>query len=224
MRHALLPHVQFDKRLIAMRPVPESCTIVMVGSWNTRLLSISWISQYLFDGQEVVGEFSAIPGLPDRFTADDIRILPAEERLLIAPTKFSDELFQSAEEKAVKILRLLQYTPLRAVGVNYVFIEDQPIPAVEELFENVNSARITQQLGGPVQTAVQWSFPYEDGTVNVAVVKKDDSTRLSFNYNWDLTIPAGAVNVLEGKLIRMKQDTLQTISNSWELTLDEEEV
>jgi hypothetical protein len=206
-----------------MRPVPDSCSIVLVGSWNTRLLNITWISKFLFDGEEVVGEFSAIPGLPDRFSREDIRILPGEDRLIIAPVHFKNQLFERAEEKAVRILKMLQYTPLRAVGVNYVFIENEPVPAIDEIFVSAGKDTLTQHLGGPLKTIIQRSFVYNDGTVNVSLAKENTETHISVNYHWQITDPAEAVKVLEGNTITMRGHALQTISEAYALSLEEEE-
>jgi len=206
-----------------MRPVPDSCSIVLVGSWNTRLLNITWISKYLFDGEEVVGEFAAIPGLPDRFSRDDIRILPGEDRLIIAPTKYKDELFASVEDKVVRILRMLQYTPLRAVGVNYVFTEYEPVPAIDEIFIGSADDPLTKLLGGPVKTIIQRSFAYNDGTVNISLGKDDTEMQISLNYHWQVTDPAEAAKILEGNTVNMRRHALQTISESYGLSLEEEE-
>jgi len=218
----IFPHTA-RLRLITMRPIPDSCSIVLVGSWNTRLLNITWISKFLFDGEEVVGEFSAIPGLPDRFSREGIRILPSEDRLIIAPTNFKDELFARVEEKAVRILQMLQYTPLRAVGVNYVFIEDEPVPAIDEIFSSAGQDPLTQHLGGPLKTIIQRSFVYNDGTVNISLAKENTETQISINYHWQIIEPTEAVKILEGNTIAMRGHALQTISESYAISLEEEE-
>ncbi|MHB0937728.1 MAG: hypothetical protein ACYC6A_15170 [Armatimonadota bacterium] len=211
------------QRLIDMRPIPDSCTVVLVGSWNTRLLNISWISQHLFEGEDVTGEFSLVPGLPDRFSADGIRILPGEDRLIIGPTKFTDELLKGVEDKTVRILKLLQYTPLRAVGMNYVFTDIEPVTAFEEMFACAERDPLIKSLGEPDKIVIQRSFPYDGGTVNIAVGREDTDTRISFNYNWQVAVPSEAINILEGKVITMKEHALETVSGSYALTMEEED-
>jgi len=118
---------------------------------------------------------------------------------------------------------MLQYTPLRAVGVNYVFTEYEPVPAIDEIFIGSADDPLTKLLGGPVKTIIQRSFAYNDGTVNISLGKDDTEMQISLNYHWQVTDPAEAAKILEGNTVNMRRHALQTISESYGLSLEEEE-
>lgn len=206
-----------------MRPIIESCTVILVGLWNTRLLNIKWIGDTLFPAQEVTGEFAMVPGQPDRFTAEDVRILPGEDRLVVAPVRFSDDLFARVEEKAIRILQMLQHTPLRAFGINFTFNVIEPMAVIDAMFATVEHDPLVQRLGDTIKTVVQRTFAYGDGVVNIGVIREDDERRIAFNYHWQVDNPADAVSKLTGAVLKAKEHALTTMVDSYKLSLDEEE-
>jgi len=107
--------------------------------------------------------------------------------------------------------------------INYVFIEDEPVPAIDEIFSSAGQDPLTQHLGGPLKTIIQRSFVYNDGTVNISLAKENTETQISINYHWQIIEPAEAVKILEGNTIAMRGHALQTISESYAISLEEEE-
>lgn len=172
-------------------------TTVALGAFNPAIPTPHWLAQ-----QKILepGKFELAPILMQSEVATKYRrgslIWVVTLDRLVAET--------SAEEErdrplvlTTAILKALPHTPVRAVGVNFEFVLDEPSDAVQSMVRGVGFG----ELPG-TRSVTDVSVVHVDaasGTqLKVQLVDSGGETRASFNFHCDLLSAADAIEYLEG--------------------------
>lgn len=116
-----------------MKAIRDAWNVVLAGNWNLAIFSPNWLSKNLFGSESITIEFPLVPGLPPRFTAEGVTVLPSTDCVMLAPKTLTDDALKRTEGMACKLLNLLPHTPISALGVNFGFLEKEPS---EELLQH----------------------------------------------------------------------------------------
>ncbi len=100
----------------------DSVSLIIVGKWNRYILTPEWIAKHFFNATELAVEFSLNLDSPPRFTRDDIRIVPEDNRIKFEALRYNDDVLLQIEQMSVKLAKLLPVTPVKAFGINFGFV------------------------------------------------------------------------------------------------------
>lgn len=210
----------------------ENWTIVIIGSWNTKIFNPRWIGEKLFSKPDLQVQvlIPMIPGFPSILSAENIEMIPAEDRLTFRAKIANDAVLLELEEKTVTTLQVLEHTPIRAIGANFGFIENHPPDSVASLFEFSDEERLSKIGWKAVQKNVSRTLQMDDGLVNLILTNSPDGVKAVVNFHLQLDYPknlenAGqALQFVQGKLLSYKQKALGMLRDVYDLQLEEEEV
>ena len=195
--------------------------IVIVGSWNTKIFSIPWVSRKLFGEAEVRGEFSILPGFPMKYSAEDVELLPDDERLTFQANVPSDEVLQRIETKATDTLRLLPETPIRAVGANFLFQERAPSDDLHRLFQLPDAQQLVDNGFAFTEIIINRRAPMNGGFMNLALAMVAGGVRVNINYHCDVQEGAAAAQFLNGNVVSFKNRAVGLLAEVYDLHLEE---
>lgn len=183
-----------------MTPLAETWTTVLVGAWNVRLFMPDWVSKKLFDGKEITLEipFPTPSGLL-KVTADGISIIVNEERLIVSPEEQTGQAMARAEAVTRRILRVLEHTPVRGVGINFGFEEAAPSDHLTRLFEVADHNDLSDLGCVMSQTTVVRRLTFEGTRINLThSLLEDGKVQVHFNFHDDAKEASAVAAKLEG--------------------------
>lgn len=100
--------------------LPQVPLLVIVGSWQAEIFSRSFISNQLFpDETPIIEDVPPLPNVSVAFGLEDYRIQVQNDRIVFVVIKHSAGIEKEIIKRAVIILELLPYTPVRAFGINW---------------------------------------------------------------------------------------------------------
>lgn len=99
---------------------PAQVSTVILGSWNPRIFTPSWIKTNLFglsDGQEIQGLVN-FEEMDFGFQHQGVFLFAKNNLVEVKFDKYDQEKSELASSTIIKILELLPQTPIKALGVN----------------------------------------------------------------------------------------------------------
>ncbi len=188
-----------------MEPRKEGWNIVVLGSWNASIFSPNWVSEYLFDKTEVQVEFPLTPGLSPRYTHGGVMVHLEGERLIVELERADEECLESAETMVVLVLGLLPHTPVRAIGVNFSYVEENASSDIQRMFQHDCSEAL---LGsGYTLGNQQIARDYASGGRTLhftTTLTKNGAAVFDFNYHWDVKNAGAAVEAVKGQSVQLE--------------------
>lgn len=163
-----------------MQPVKVSN--VILGSWNPRIFTPSWIKTNLFGlskGQEIQGMVN-FDEMNFGFGYNGITILARTNLVEVNFDQFDDQKAELASSTIIKILELLPQTPIKALGVNIRYTLDSKIKG-----SFVSSIRETKcnfgefELNQIRQTAIKNKYQ-----INIISDINSESIQTNFNFHY----------------------------------------
>lgn len=207
-----------------MRANIDDWTMVIVGDWNVRLLTPEWVAKNLFEGKEIQVEALLRPGDQHlRYNFAEISILPEPDRIIITEKAINDEVLQSAEQVAIKTLELLPHTPIRALGINFGFIEENPGPELTSLFELNDRAELADFDCKTISTEIHRRFETEHGILKLKQTLSDGNIALHLNFHYDVSSIEEAINQLRDRITLYRDFGYKLLDEVYQLTLEEDE-
>ena len=190
----------------------KSPSIVIVGSWNPAILQPEWLAHEIFSypDQERVPvqmELSPRPGLPPRFTIENLTFVPDYERLTITPVtgegiEIDDTTLNLMEEKALLVLDQLPHTPISAFGQNFEFTEEHPGDALLSVFElNDDFANHAQFTYTSASITVSTALQLDNRVLNFTRIFKDGRVTVKFNFHYKAATTREARDRLSNSII-----------------------
>jgi hypothetical protein len=199
----------------------DNSTIVIVGFWNIGIFTPDWLANNVFDSKEVILEVGLNPGLPRRFTADGITIIPSEDRLILSPKELGNTSLSKMESIACKLLSTLPHTPVRSAGVNFGFEDNSSLNPLASkipiIFEkefglqdlSILSRRINQQISDKGQI------------INVACEIIENRVLVQFNFHKPLNNTKEGIEFLIGKVSPFHDKSLSILSTIFQVTAED---
>lgn len=209
----------------------ENWTLVIIGSWNAKIFNPRWIGEKLFGKTDMQVQVLVplIPGFPTKMSADNIEIIPDDDSLTFRAKTATDSVLLELEEKAVKALQVLNHTPVRAVGVNFGFVETQIPESIDKLFSFSDKEAMEEAGYKPVQEQVSRSLQMDSGVLNLILTKTPDGLQVLLNFHLDLDYPRNLENAdqasgfFSGRTIDFKNRAMDVLERVHGLRLEEEE-
>jgi len=153
---------------------------VLLGSWNSAILNPKWLSEKVFDIKEETYnmEISMDMFLKTRIKIQDIYFMPTQNNLTIFPSnnvKDVKESFKLIEKATQKIFELLPFTPISAIGHNFIYeLGESEVFSLELHFQGANYSALYKKISGK---------PIESSLVKHTIVLDEDNlVQLNINY------------------------------------------
>jgi hypothetical protein len=185
-------------------PKTDETTVVLVGRWNPAILTPPWLAQHVFGENAeqipVEMELSSVAGQPPRFTMLGLRIMPAFDRLILSPHGLEDEQVAVCETRIRALLNTLPHTPISACGINFTFVDPEPVEPLLELFTDEEGlaertglefeTRSTSRARAIAMNGYVLNFTRSLSAENVVTYK--------FNFHYAVTNAAAAEELFNG--------------------------
>ncbi len=183
-----------------MHVVSEESTIVIVGDWNIAIFTPDWISGRLTESQEIevqipIGSLGQPPRLG--FDALFLRVLP--DRLVLAPKDDRSGALAQLERVSTKVLEDLDHTPVRAVGVNFCFLEENPTEQLLGAFRLADQDYLSDQGAALETTTIKRKLIIQEKILNLTVERGNrGSVTILMNFHKNVTSSLEAADFLRG--------------------------
>jgi hypothetical protein len=200
----------------------EKWSLVILGNWNTAILSPGWLSRTVLKIENISIEFPIMGGGSPKFRTEDIIITVRKDRLVFAPMVNEDEVLKKIEEAAKFILSTLQYTPVRAFGQNFHYIV--PTSEIPEDCEAIFNLPDTDKLiteGDIIETSIVRSILLDNKQLNLKV-DRNKQCHISMNYNYVVKNAKGAASMLENTFVSNRDHGLKLLKDVYGLELEED--
>lgn len=205
-----------------MKVIQDSWNIVLAGNWNVSIFSPNWLSKNLFHSDSITLEFPLVPGLPPRFTAEGVILLPSPERVIFAPRTLTDEFLTKTEEMACELLNLLQHTPISAVGVNFGFLEKDPTPELLDHFIDKDAALLADAGFEILEHTFTRKLLYQGQQINLSTKIESNEIKVDLNFHTDVQSAEQARNSLKAVVLKHRSTAFQLLQDVYNLTLEDE--
>ncbi len=115
-----------------MKELIDKFSLVILGKWNTIILTPEWIKDNVLEGKEPDNLQIAVPfpvdelDNPVSFIMNNIKFITHKRKLTLglAKDKISDGDYAEIKRIALELLDLLKHTPVYAFGLNFYFEEE----------------------------------------------------------------------------------------------------
>lgn len=205
--------------------------LIIVGAWNSRIFTPSWIKKYLFpsEDEDFTIEMPAPLSLDfntqfisPRISSKEARILLQENRLSFSPVENKNEHYDQIQELALQIVDYLPHTPVTAYGVNFLFAEN---PISEELVNRIRPRdleefeQVNDSLTGEQYTR---RLRLNGRTLNFTIKLDGDKAAFDFNFHFKIDdLVAFKAKISEISILELKQEAVQFMSKIYHLELEE---
>jgi len=186
-----------------MNPKENVKNLVILGYWNTLLFTPQWLNNNIFDGElpkeiktEVLIHGNSV--INRVFDLPHFKLEVSQERLCFILKKCDDDHYQALIDAANNVLTKLQHTPLKTMGINFVFLNDdkKPFQNASDFYKMKNLVKANESL----------LIQETDHKLRIAINREIDSSEFDFNYSYNLKGPAGAKEILVSGLFNEKYD------------------
>jgi hypothetical protein len=178
---------------IRLMAEPFSWNVVVVGAWNTAILSPDGVRRRLFDlpdGTPIELEVQVDRPGPFRIGHEGLVVIPIASRLEVATRTSTPESLERACRLCQRALQILPETPVSGVGVNVRYRFDELPDQILDLIRapiDVELADADFQVQGGI---TKRSITLTPGLVNVEITQSQAINKLEFNFHRDSTAPA----------------------------------
>lgn len=205
-----------------MKAIQDAWNVVLAGNWNLAIFSPKWLSKNLFGSESITIEFPLVPGLPPRFTAEGVTILPSTDRVMVAPKTLTDEALKRMEDMACKLLNLLPHTPINALGVNLGFLEKEPSEALLQRFVDRDEALLADAGFEILIRTFSRRLVSQGQQLNLSMIIEPKEVKFDLNFHTDVQNAEQAQKSLEDKVLKHRATALQLLERVYGLTLEDE--
>lgn len=180
--------------------------VAIVGDFNPAIFSMNWVATHLFgvpEGAEMevleaVAQVDASAFLRLSFL-DGVALSVSPSRIDFHAVNGDQATFTKVETVVDKILETLPHTPIRALGVNFRWMDEDPSGVVVDLFDTPEGLEgrfeVTMR-----QTSAQ--IQLEDAALNLGRVSSNTEVQFTFNYHSAVTSAEECRPLLPGIIAR----------------------
>lgn len=209
-----------------MKIKEESCTIVLLGNWNKYILSPGWSAKNIYDEPGLGVEIALDLGLPPRYTSEQshVRMIPTEDSVTFVALQHDDECLQKMENLAYTLVDKLSYTPVRAFGVNFGFVDESGKSDLLGIFKFPDNELLNSAGCQLTFSSIRRRLIIENRTVNLAISNKADEVSFDFNFHYSVSGTSEVISKIKDSVIENKKIAESLLRNGYKLDYDNLEV
>ncbi len=207
-----------------MKAQVENWSLVLVGAWNTAILTPDWLTKHLGITGPVQIEFPiGNPLMPLRYTFNGVHLVVVRDRIVLAPSADDADVLSRMESFSRSILTVLTHTPLTGIGINFEFVEAVPSDEVKKLFKSPDLARIADAdlVVEATELKRQLRLPH-DGVLNLSLRQMNgQQVAVTLNFHRDVDGAATGASYLDGRVTKYRALATKFLHDAYELDLGE---
>jgi len=210
-----------------LKATESAWNIIVVGYWNRSIFTTDWITKNIFKSNECILEFPSNPALPQRFSTNtnNITIIPSSSRLVVMPRILNDETLIIAATYTKDILKLLNQTPVSAIGINFGFTEDNPEDDLLSIFPNKDVPQILDQEFEINTQNLERLLIYEnEKQLKLSIKKYLNIIDINFNFNFDIKTAKSAIDLLENGILIYRNKAISFLEKVYNININEVEI
>lgn len=204
-----------------MKVKTDLTNLVITGKWNKYLLSPDWLAKHIFDKSEIKIEFSPTLDHPLRFTCDNIRIVPTEDRVIFIALEYSNGLLEKIEDMAYRLIDLLPFTPIAAFGTNFAYIEEGAGTDLLDIFELKDNNKLSDYDVTIEKYSIQRKLLIEGQKLNLDIIQDGGNVVFGFNFHYDAPTIDSIKDNIKGRFVENKKIAENLLNIVYELVLED---
>ncbi|MFC1661557.1 hypothetical protein ACFL3S_08925 [Gemmatimonadota bacterium] len=162
------------------------------------------------------------PSLPLRVSAGHIRLGVGTDRLTVSSSDPSDENLEGLRALADRVLELLPHTPLRGTGVNFQWVERDPLPELLEVFRLPDNDSLADAGAVVGNTDLKRALSLGDLPINLSMrLNRDREPEVLFDFNFHHPTQTAiqAREHLNRGLVLLRETAQQLIRDAYDLEI-----
>jgi hypothetical protein len=200
-----------------MTPKQELWNIVLAGSWNRAIFTPDWVNRVLFNDPDLETLISILPRMPIVYRNRQVALEASGSRLVFRPRRLDDACIQAAERMAHVTLNTLQDTPIRGIGINFGFVEDELRRDLAELLDFRDDAELTGSGWAIEDRRVARRLRQGEDVLNLTFVLSGHELTIEFNFHTETTDNAVARQAVENRALRLRDTALLILNDLYQL-------
>lgn len=199
-----------------MNEIIEGLTLVIVGSWNPKIFNPQWISRSGLTNEKEINVEIVFNNsdLLVRFGFDNIFLTVSDKSLIINFTSSEDQQMESVADLVGKILTALPHTPLKAIGMNFLYHENDFDEKFTQIFKFYDNDTISDDKYEIQKSELTRVLRKDDIDINFTIVYDlaDEKMVFNFNFHKDTDSAEDAKSFIKGKMARYRDESKKIVS------------
>lgn len=199
-------------------------SIVLVGAWNTAILTPDWLTNQLGTSGPIQIEFPiGNPLMPIRYTLNGVHLVVTRDHVVLAPSADAPEILNRIESYSRSILTVLVHTPVSAIGINFAFQEEAPSDDLKKLFKAPDLSRIADADFVVEATEIKRQLQMPQGGILNLSLRQTNGSQVVVNLNFhrDVDGASAAASYLDGRVTEYRELATKFLQEAYELDLGE---
>lgn len=186
-----------------MVPNLSEWTVVMVGQWNPAIFSPDWVAHNLLHIENVEAQLAVGPLVTNvRYQTETLLVIPQQDRLIVGGRNAEDATLMEMERCSKAALELLGHTPIRALGINFGFIESDPPTEMLRTFDLADAGALSDAGYQVRATDITRSIDIDSTILKLKMSLSDEGTvRFHFNFTSQVATSQQAAELLQGRVL-----------------------
>lgn len=204
-----------------MKVKQDSTNLVIAGKWNKYILSPDWLAKHIFDKSEIKVEFSFTLDLPPRFTCDNIRIVPTEDRITFIALEYLNDVLEKIENMAYILTDLLPFTPIAAFGTNFAYIEEEAKMDLLDIFELKDNNKLSDYDVTIEKYSIRRKLLIEEQALNFDILQEGENVVFGLNFHYEAPPIGFNKDNIKGTFVENKKIAENLLNNVYKLVLED---
>lgn len=206
-----------------MKPNVETWTIVVTGGWNAQIFNPEWVGENLFETKELEIQlvFQGNNFFPS-LKSPDLIFSPTNSQIVCGVSSINENVLIKAESLIIKTLRMLQHTPIYAVGINFGFSEENPSSELLDIFNFNDNVKFIDSNYSIKQNQIYRQIEIDGQTLNLRQILNEDSAEpmiTHFNFHKEVLKTEIAADWLKNKFIECKAITYHLLKEIYDINI-----
>ena len=192
-------------------------TLVIVGDWNSLLITPNWLNNVIYDGKlsDNLKPGVYIKGnsvLYREYQLPNLNLHVSPERIALRLPEESNE-YELLIECVTKILSKLPHTPISALGINFTYEErgGNQLEIEKQLFK----------LDNLFETKRVLVMQHDEYKLTIGIKSTNETIGIDFNYNYEAMTVSRAKEILSIDIINKLQEDSSRLVESLRESLNE---
>lgn len=197
-----------------MVPNLSEWTVVMVGQWNPAIFSPDWVAHNLLHIENVEAQLAVGPLVTNvRYQTETLLVIPQQDRLIVGGRNAEEATLLEMERCSKAALELLGHTPIRALGINFGFIESDPPTEMLRTFDLADAGALSDAGYQVRATDITRSIDIGSTILKLKMSFSNEGTvRFHFNFTSQVATSQQAAELLQGRVLDYRNKALDILS------------
>jgi hypothetical protein len=203
-----------------MRPKLSDWTLVLAGRWNVDILSPDWVAQTIFDATNCEIQMT-LDGVRNSlsYIFEDVVFFPQDNRVVLNVRRADEKCLRAAENAALKLTQALPVTPVKGVGFNFGYTEDNPDSELLKLFQSEDTAKLLDLSLQEERITIAKQMKFGNSILTLSLISFEGRVDVILNYHFDTSGNIKPSDCLGENAVKFEEHAKQLLSRVYSLEL-----